>query len=84
MRAANHVNQRNIYFADPDGNVLEIDYQCLTRWNCSPTAAATGTRRFRSAVPATHRHGGCSKSGRAPRLQAKIERLRRRKEMLSG
>ena len=27
MRAANHVNQRSIYFADPDGNVLEIYYE---------------------------------------------------------
>jgi catechol 2,3-dioxygenase len=27
MRATNHVNQRSIYFADPDGNVLEIYYE---------------------------------------------------------
>src|ERR1700732_3676004 len=27
MRAANHVNQRSFYFADPDGNVLEIYYE---------------------------------------------------------
>jgi catechol 2,3-dioxygenase len=26
-RAANHVNQRSFYFADPDGNVLEIYYE---------------------------------------------------------
>lgn len=27
MRATNHVNQRSIYFSDPDGNVLEIYYE---------------------------------------------------------
>lgn len=27
LRAANHVNQRSFYFADPDGNVLEIYYE---------------------------------------------------------
>jgi catechol 2,3-dioxygenase len=27
MRAANHVNQRSVYFADPDGNILEIYYE---------------------------------------------------------
>jgi catechol 2,3-dioxygenase len=27
MRATNHVNQRSIYFTDPDGNVLEIYYE---------------------------------------------------------
>jgi len=27
IRATNHVNQRSIYFADPDGNTLEIYYE---------------------------------------------------------
>ena len=27
LRAANHVNQRSFYFADPDGNVLEIYFE---------------------------------------------------------
>ena len=27
LRAANHVNQRSFYFADPDGNVLEIYWE---------------------------------------------------------
>src|SRR5437588_608502 len=27
QRAANHVNQRSFYFADPDGNTLEIYYE---------------------------------------------------------
>lgn len=27
MRATNHVNQRSIYFSDPDGNTLEIYYE---------------------------------------------------------
>jgi catechol 2,3-dioxygenase len=27
LRAANHVNQRSFYFADPDGNTLEIYYE---------------------------------------------------------
>jgi catechol 2,3-dioxygenase len=27
LRATNHVNQRSIYFADPDGNTLEIYYE---------------------------------------------------------
>ena len=34
-RAMDHVNQRSIYFADPDGNRLEIYYEvpgALTRW----------------------------------------------------
>jgi hypothetical protein len=27
LRATNHVNQRSLYFADPDGNMLEIYYE---------------------------------------------------------
>jgi catechol 2,3-dioxygenase len=27
MRATNHINQRSFYFADPDGNTLEIYYE---------------------------------------------------------
>jgi len=27
LRATNHVNQRSVYFADPDGNTLEIYYE---------------------------------------------------------
>src|ERR1700691_3852254 len=27
LRATNHVNQRSFYFADPDGNMLEIYYE---------------------------------------------------------
>jgi hypothetical protein len=27
LRATNHINQRSFYFADPDGNTLEIYYE---------------------------------------------------------
>ena len=27
LRATNHINRRSFYFADPDGNTLEIDYE---------------------------------------------------------
>ena len=45
LRATNHINQRSFYFADPDGNALEIYYELPHAWNCSPKAGPTRTRR---------------------------------------
>ena len=63
LRATNHVNQRSFYFADPDGNTLEIYYEMPHALELSPTAAPTTTRRCRSAARTTHCRRGCSKTG---------------------
>lgn len=51
LRATNHINQRSFYFADPDGNTLEIYYELPHALELFRGAAMTTTKRCRSAAP---------------------------------
>jgi catechol 2,3-dioxygenase len=84
MRATNHVNQRSIYFADPDGNVLEIYYEM-------PHALelfANGRSDEDEALPVSGRNDPLPQwlleDWPAPEMKAKIEELRRQKERATG
>ena len=51
QRAADHVCQRSIYFADPDGNRLEIYYElpgALQRW---PNGRGDGDQQLTVTTP---------------------------------
>ena len=84
MRATNHVNQRSIYFADPDGNVLEVYYEM-------PHALelfANGRSDEDEALPVSGRSDPLPQwlfeDWPAPEMKAKIEELRRQKELATG
>jgi catechol 2,3-dioxygenase len=79
MRATNHVNQRSIYFADPDGNTLEIYYEM-------PYALelfANGRGDEDEALPVSHPGEPLPQwlleDWPTPEMQAKVEQLRRQK-----
>ena len=52
-RAMDHVNQRSIYFVDPDGNRLEIYYEIPGALERFPRVAATRTANWLSAEQAS-------------------------------
>jgi catechol 2,3-dioxygenase len=77
LRATNHVNQRSFYFADPDGNTLEIYYEM-------PHALelfADGRSDDDEALPVSGKDEPLpewlSEDWPGPEMTARIERLRR-------
>ena len=80
MRAANHVNQRSIYFADPDGTVLEIYYELPYALDLFPN----GRRDEDEALPVSGAGVPLPQwlleDWPGPEMKAKIEGLRRQKE----
>jgi catechol 2,3-dioxygenase-like lactoylglutathione lyase family enzyme len=77
LRATNHVNQRSFYFADPDGNTLEIYYEL-------PHALqlfAGGRRDQDEALPVSGPGepipDWLSEDWPGPEIEARIEALRR-------
>src|SRR5215467_7730189 len=80
MRATNHVNQRSIYFADPDGNVLEIYYELPYALELFPDG-----RKDEDEVLAVSSRGEplprwLIEDWPGPEMKARIEHLRRQKE----
>jgi catechol-2,3-dioxygenase len=82
MRAANHVNQRSFYFADPDGTVLEIYYEM-------PYALelfSNGRRDEDEALPVSGRGEPLPEwlleDWPSADMKARIEDLRHRKERM--
>lgn len=78
LRATNHVNQRSFYFADPDGNTLEIYYEM-------PHALeifAGGRSDDDEALPVSAKDeplpAWLLEDWPGPELEKKIERLRAR------
>ncbi|MGH6991311.1 MAG: VOC family protein, partial [Stellaceae bacterium] len=49
LRATNHVNQRSLYFQDPDGNTLEIYYEVPRALDLFPQ----GREDLNEALPVT-------------------------------
>jgi catechol-2,3-dioxygenase len=77
QRATNHVNQRSIYFADPDGNTLEIYYELPE----APQLFADGRDDKDEALPISGRGDPLPnwllEDWPAPEMKARIENLRR-------
>jgi catechol 2,3-dioxygenase len=79
LRATNHVNQRSFYFADPDGNTLEIYYEM-------PHALeifAGGRADDDEALPVSGKDeplpAWLLEDWPAPDMKARIEQLRQRR-----
>ena len=84
MRAANHVNQRSFYFADPDGNVLEIYYELPHALELFPD----GRKDEDEALAVSGRDDPLPQwlleDWPAPDMKARIEHVRRQKEHASA
>lgn len=79
LRATNHVNQRSFYFADPDGNTLEIYYEM-------PHALelfANGRSDDDEALPVSGADDPLPQwlleDWPGPQMEAEIERMRQRR-----
>jgi hypothetical protein len=78
--AANHVNQRSFYFADPDGNVLEIYYELPYALELFPDGRADEDEVLPVSGPDEPLPHWLIEDWPAPEMLARIERLRRQKE----
>jgi catechol-2,3-dioxygenase len=74
MRAANHVNQRSFYFADPDGTVLEIYYEMPYALELFSNGRSDEDEAL-EPLPQW-----LLEDWPAPEMKARIEHLRHRKE----
>ena len=80
MRAANHVNQRSFYFADPDGNVLEIYYEMPYALELFPNGRSDDDEALPVSGPGEPLPPWLSEDWPASELKAGIEGLRREKQ----
>jgi catechol-2,3-dioxygenase len=80
LRATNHVNQRSFYFADPDGNTLEIYYELPHALELFPDGRADQDEALAVSGPGEPLPGWLLEDWPAPEMQARIADLRRRRE----
>ena len=80
MRAANHVNQRSFYFADPDGTVLEIYYEMPYALELFANGRSDEDEALPVSGPGEPLPQWLLEDWPAPEMKARIERLRRQKE----
>ncbi len=78
MRATNHVNQRSFYFADPDGNTLEIYYELPRALELFPDGRTDQDEALAVSGADDPLPGWLLEDWPGPEMQAKIERLRLR------
>jgi catechol 2,3-dioxygenase len=79
MRAANHVNQRSFYFADPDGNVLEIYYELPHALELFPDGRSDEDEALAVSGPDEPPPQWLLDDWPAPEMKARIEHLQRQK-----
>lgn len=80
MRATNHVNQRSFYFADPDGNVLEIYYEMPYALELFSNGRSDEDEALPVSGPGEPLPRWLLEDWPAPEMKARIEHLRRHKE----
>ena len=80
LRAANHVNQRSFYFADPDGNTLEIYYELPHALELFPGGRDDHDEALKVSGPGEPLPGWLLEDWPAPEMKTRIEALRRQKE----
>src|ERR1700747_3089205 len=80
MRAANHVNQRSFYFADPDGNVLEIYYEMPYALELFSDGRSDEDEALLVSGPGEPLPQCLLEDGPAPEMKTRIEQWRHRKE----
>ena len=76
LRATNHINQRSFYFADPDGNTLEIYYELPNALELFPEGRADQDEALRVSGPGEPLPDWLLEEWPAPEMKARIEGLR--------
>jgi catechol 2,3-dioxygenase len=84
LRATNHINQRSFYFADPDGNTLEIYYELPHALELFPEGRADQDEALKVSGPGKPLPDWLLEDWPPPEMKARIESLRRRKERPSA
>jgi catechol 2,3-dioxygenase len=77
MRATNHVNQRSFYFADPDGNTLEIYYEMPYALQLFRDGRADDDEALPVSGQGEPLPDWLREDWPGPEMQARIDRLRR-------
>ena len=80
LRATNHINQRSFYFADPDGNTLEIYFELPHALELFPEGRADQDEALAVSGPGEPPPQWLLEDWPAPEMQARIADLRRRRE----
>ena len=80
LRATNHINQRSFYFADPDGNTLEIYYELPHALELFPEGREDHDEALTVSRPGEPLPGWLIEDWPTPEMKAKIADLRRQKE----
>jgi catechol 2,3-dioxygenase len=80
QRATNHVNQRSIYFSDPDGNTLEIYYELPHALELFQGGRGDEDEALPVSRPGEPLPQWLIEDWPGPEMKARIEQLRRAKE----
>ena len=78
LRATNHVNQRSFYFADPDGNTLEIYYEMPHALQLFADGRADDDETLPVSGKGDPLPGWLAEDWPGPEIEERIERLRLR------
>lgn len=78
--ATNHVNQRSIYFNDPDGNGLEIYYELPYALQLFPEGRSDEDERLEVSAPGEPLPAWLLEDWPGPEMKARIEEIRRKME----
>ena len=78
--ATDHVNQRSIYFSDPDGNGLEIYYELPYALELFPEGRTDTDERLEVGGPDDPLPAWLFEDWPGPELKARIEAIRRQKQ----
>ena len=73
-------NQRSFYFADPDGNTLEIYYELPHALELFPEGRADQDEALKVSGPGEPLPGWLLEDWPSPEMQARIAELQRRRE----
>jgi catechol-2,3-dioxygenase len=76
LRATNHINQRSFYFADPDGNTLEIYYELPRALELFFGGRADQDEALKVSGPGEPLPNWLLEDWPAPEMKARIEALR--------
>ena len=77
--ATNHVNQRSIYFSDPDGNTLEIYYELPYALDLFPGGRADDDEDLPVSGPDEKLPDWVLEDWPPPEMKARVERIRQQK-----
>lgn len=77
--ATNHVNQRSLYFSDPDGNTLEIYYELPHALELFPDGREDLDERLAVTRPGEPLPAWLSEDWPSPELKARVARFDREK-----